>query len=962
MKRETTTTCLLALLFALATPQITAQTIGNPPAWNWVQTIGGSAGDVASDILSNAQGDIYLTGTFNGHLQIGNTDLQSSGLNDAFIAKYNAAGDLQWVQTLKGDSPDTEVFGQNIALDHNGNILVSGYFQNGRLVAGTTNFNGPGAANLFVTQLSPGGNFVWTNVLTQVTNDSEFSVQLLTDPQGNIFCKSNRSTYRLSNLGMVAWNRPDNGFFNANLAWSGGKLYLAGVFSTSVVLGNQSLQASARGIFICELNPLTGSPGNARLVAGSTSPEYHLEIQALLVKSADEVYIGGNFANDLLAGNCSANPGTAHPNAFVLRLGSGGCDWLLTESAADSRGSRVHALAEGNDGAIWAAGSWSGQLTLGTATLTGSSGTFLAKMEPAAGSVATLLNAHGAKSMQADSQGFLTAGSVNYAASWSRLDTDGAAIQQHTFANDGGYGIVGAVETDDTGIYLSATVSGKYKLGAGVYTAPVSSMLIAKLDHSGTQVLWQHLIANGTVTHSVGQTGYLDKSQGKFYCLGEFADDIVFNGQTYPYQDFGNNNTLLVQVDVDGSPGWLNTYAEPKTIYSVAGDASGNVLLGGTFSDILNWGTAVLNAKGALDFFLAKLNPAGELLWAQRGGGNDMELGVLVATDAQSNIYLSCESHSLNLDFNGTSALNTATGDGNILLTKYNAQGQVQWAKIFGAVSTAFDEPNCFPGALEVDAAGNIYLAGRSGQTAKIGAFSLNSPYYLNQFVAKFNPNGTPVWASLIATKRYSSNFGELDFDAAGNLYCSGQYRDLIQFENIPVNFSGSSAARSAYYARFNSGTGALDWATFIAGSPDAFIYPTSMTVVQENSLLLGGYVIDRANFGNQPVNTYSGTNGYLSLLGQDIMVATQQRENGTFQLEIYPNPASNFLHWQTPNALPEGLRATLVNSTGQQVGEGHFPGYSATGRLELQGLAPGLYYLKLTSGTTQTLRKVVVE
>ena len=551
----------------------------------------------------------------------------------------------------------------------------------------------------------------------------------------------------------------------------------------------------------------------------------------------------------------------------------------------------------------------------------------------------------------------LTAQTIGNPPAWNWVQTIGPS------ANDAGSGLVSSMELDDSGMYLTGTVMGLFQLGANFYQAPERSMLIAKLDHAGSQVLWYHLIPNGFATHSGGATAYLDKANGKYYCLGGFKQDMTFDNQLFFYKDEGNGsaNHFLVQVDVSGEAAWLKTFSEPTSVYSVAADRAGNILMSGAFEGQMSIGAANLSAKG-VDFFLAKFNPAGQVLWAQRGGGSDFELGARVATDAQNNIYLTCEAHSLNIDFNGAFTLQSAVGDGNILLAKYHPDGQVLWAKLYGKVVNTFDETACYPGGFAVDDAGNIYMSGHSGPSASIGAFPLSSPYLLNQYVAKFNSSGTPIWAKVIQTKKYSFNFGELDFDGQGNLYCAGQYRDEILFGNSPVSFVGSSTARNAYYARFNSGTGVLDWATFLSGSQDAVVNPTSMAVFKENSLLVGGIISGAVPFGNNNINTGAATKGYFGVLGPDIMVSAQQRHGGGLELAVFPNPANNFVQWKSSETLPDGMQVAVLNSVGQSVWSGNFSNFESAGRIELGDLPAGVYYLDLMSGQTRTLKKLVVE
>ena len=73
---------------------------GSPPEWNWAQQFGGSGPSYSYDATTDANGNIYITGTFSGALYLGPDTISSTGLWDAFIAKLTSAGDLTFLGDL----------------------------------------------------------------------------------------------------------------------------------------------------------------------------------------------------------------------------------------------------------------------------------------------------------------------------------------------------------------------------------------------------------------------------------------------------------------------------------------------------------------------------------------------------------------------------------------------------------------------------------------------------------------------------------------------------------------------------------------------------------------------------------------------------------------------------------------------------------------------------------------------
>src|SRR6202008_2208620 len=99
------------------------------------------------------------------------------------------------------------------------------------------------------------------------------------------------------------------------------------------------------------------------------------------------------------------------------------------------------------------------------------------------------------------------------------------------------------------------------------------------------------------------------------------------------------------------------------------------------------------------DGFLAKYNPAGDVIWVRQVGGNlaDQITAMVVDRDG-SPVFTGWFRSTARF---GTVAL-TAGGYADIFVAKYDSAGNVTWAKQAGASSFAFDAGR----AIAVDPAG----------------------------------------------------------------------------------------------------------------------------------------------------------------------------------------------------------------------------------------------------------------
>ena len=124
----------------------------------WVKQAGSpSRANDGNATATDAVGNVYVTGRFNGTTNFGGTTLTSLGI-DIFVAKYNSTGTLQWVKQAGGEGAFN--YGYGIAVDGSGNVFVTGY------IAAATNFSGTtltpvGNNDLFVAKYNSIGTFQW---------------------------------------------------------------------------------------------------------------------------------------------------------------------------------------------------------------------------------------------------------------------------------------------------------------------------------------------------------------------------------------------------------------------------------------------------------------------------------------------------------------------------------------------------------------------------------------------------------------------------------------------------------------------------------------------------------------------------------------------------------------------------------------------------------------------------------
>ncbi len=94
----------------------------------WVQNAGGSGRDEPKSMVCDAAGNVYICGLYSSGCAFGSTTLNTTGtlgFYDAFIAKYSPTGSLTWVKTAGGDYDDVA---WSITMDNAGKLFIAGEF------------------------------------------------------------------------------------------------------------------------------------------------------------------------------------------------------------------------------------------------------------------------------------------------------------------------------------------------------------------------------------------------------------------------------------------------------------------------------------------------------------------------------------------------------------------------------------------------------------------------------------------------------------------------------------------------------------------------------------------------------------------------------------------------------------------------------------------------------------------
>jgi len=334
-------------------------------------------------------------------------------------------------------------------------------------------------------------------------------------------------------------------------------------------------------------------------------------------------------------------------------------------------------------------------------------------------------------------------------------------------------------------------------------------IFLAKYDSNGN-VIW----AKSAGGYGLDYSGFiaLDTNGNAYWSGGFYGSNINFD--TITLTNIGYSNFFLAKYDANGNVKWAkNASGYAQTATSVAADVFGNIYLVGVFiGSYINFDSITLINHGYTnsytnDIFFAKYDTNGNVLWAKSVGGIQRDIVNSVVVDYSANIYMTGSFNSSTITFDSTILTNAGAGAEDIFLAKYDAYGNVLWAKSAGGINS--DVAN----SIAVDALGNTYITGHfENHTLAFDSTiitNLTSDGHTDIFLTKYDAGGNVLWAK---------SAGGISRDIAssvavnnlGNVYIGGYFFSPTPiFGNTTlINTDSAGFTFDIFIAKLNSSVG----------------------------------------------------------------------------------------------------------------------------------------------------------
>lgn len=627
----------------------------------------------------------------------------------------------QWVSKYNGRGDFSDEF-KDMAIDKSGNLYLCG----STVRLGNNK-------DLLVVKLSPKGDTLWTNTYNGSGNGADEGLAITIDSLGNTFVAGyergangggkNYITIKYNSLGDTVWTKVynyssnENEQANAIAVDHNGNVYVTGQSDSDPTTTSNddyaTVKYNANGVLQWS-NRYDGA-GHARDRA------YKVKADA-----AGNVYVTGR-----------SNNGTNDDYATIKYNSSGVQQWLKLYDGG--RTDRAVDLILDPSGNIYVTGRSSNGSNPDIVTLKyNSSGTEL------------------------------------WSSTYDRIDYDvptGIALD-----GSGNVYVIGQSDADASPLYNYDYVTIKY-------------------NSSGVQS-WATLYTNSS-GDDIPTDLEVDKT-GNVYVTG--MSDIDASAIL-------NYNYLTIKYNSQGVQQWLKSYNGSANSQDQANamvqDAVGNVYVAGRIETV----------NSQMDGAVLSYSPTGSQNWlyGYSGMGDNSDQANAIATDPLGNIIV--VGYSVNI---GT--------DKDMSVVKLNSAGDTLWSKQFtGTFSGSSDEAT----AVGVDQSGNVYVTG----------YVVNSYASSDITTIKFAPNGDTLWVRKYDFIGESDRAYAMVVDAAGNVYVSGRSDSdpSINTNYDIVTIKYNSAGVQQWVARFDGVSKLDDYAVDLKQGSSGKLYLTGRSMNANN-------------------------------------------------------------------------------------------------------------------------------
>ncbi|WP_278379051.1 T9SS type A sorting domain-containing protein [Chryseobacterium arthrosphaerae] len=471
---------------------------------------------------------------------------------------------------------------------------------------------------------------------------------------------------------------------------------------------------------------------------------------------------------------------------------------------------------------------------------------------------------------------------------------------------------------------------------------------------------WQKSLggSGGDQANSVQQT-----SDGGYIIAGGSTSsdgDVTANQGYY--------DCWIVKLDASGAIQWQKSLGGnyDDNVNSIQQTSDGGYIMAGESSSTNG---DVTGNHGNSDYWIVKLNAAGNIEWQKSLGGSNQDKANSIQQTFDGGYIVAGESHSNDGDVTGNH------GYSDYWIVKLDASGNLQWQKSLGG--TSYDRAESIQqtsdggyivagGAasnngdvtgnhgnedfwiVKLDESGNIQweksLVGNLADAAESirqtqdggyivagGSNSVNSEVptafgVSNYCVARLDANGNPLW------QRYFGGNGN-DYAYSVQQTSDGGY--IVAGEAASGNITGNHGSADYWIVKLDT-SGNMQWQKSLGGNAFDQAYSIQQTTD-------GGYIVAGGSFSADGDVTagHGSSDAWIVKLAPEQLNTLENQFIG--KPSVYPNPAKDFIY---VNNLPKGAVIDIIDISGRKLFSQQY--HEEKARINSAAFTNGIYILQV--------------